>query len=109
MKLAIAIMLLLCCTTVFDSRAEEPTKEVQTVDVQCAMKGAIFGHAWQKHQEGVSKAELISDLTIKLSDDGAPIQYINIWIEQMDASLNLKDYYVMVGEIVYQCLQHNGV
>jgi len=120
MKIAIAIMLLLCCTTVFDSRADEHnfhplqpdnaiTPKVKAIDVQCALKGAIFGHAWQKHQEGISKTELISDLTIKLSDDGAPIQYINIWIEQMDAALNLDDYYVMVGEIVYQCLEHNGI
>jgi len=119
MKLAIAIMLLLCCTTVFDSRADEhnfyplqPLDQLfvaKAVDVQCAMKGAIFGHGWQKHQEGITKTRIIEDLVLKLKEDGAPNQYIQVWVEQMDASLNLKDYYVMIGEIVYQCLQHNGV
>ena len=57
MKIAIAIMLLLCCTTVFDSRADEhnffplqplePSFVAKAVDVQCALKGAIFGHSWQ--------------------------------------------------------------
>jgi len=80
-----------------------------TANVQCALKGAIFGHSWQRHQEGVSKTEIIEQLVIKLNEDGAPPHYINIWVEQMDASLNITDYYVMVGEIVYQCLQHGGV
>ena len=84
-------------------------QSVNTIDVQCALKGAIFGHSWQKHQEGISKIDLIEQLTIKLAEDGAPNHYINIWIEQMDASLNIPDYHTMVGEIVYQCLINKGV
>ena len=119
MKIAIAIMLLLCCTTVFDSRADEhnfhplnpdePSFIAKAVDVQCALKGAVFGHSWQKHQEGVPKIKIIEDLTLKMNADGAPHEYISIWVEQMDAALNVTDYYAMVGEIVYQCLIHKGV
>ena len=81
----------------------------KSIDLQCALKGAIFGHSWQKHQEGTSKIEIIEELSIKLNQDGAPPHYISIWIEQMDAALNIPDYYLMVGEIVYQCLINKGV
>ena len=84
-------------------------RPVETTEIQCALKGAIFGHSWQKHQEGISKIDLIEQLTIKLDEDGAPNHYINIWIEQMDAALNISDYHTMVGEIVYQCLINKGV
>ena len=73
------------------------------------MKGAVFGHSWQKHQEGIPKIKIIEDLTLKMNADGAPHEYISIWVEQMDAALNVTDYYAMVGEIVYQCLIHKGV
>ena len=80
-----------------------------SIDLQCALKGAIFGHSWQKHQEGESKTKIIEDLVVKLNQDGAPPQYVSIWVEQMDAALNISDYYTMVGEIVYQCLINKGV
>ena len=82
---------------------------VDTIALQCSLKGAIFGHSWQKHQEGESKIEIIENLTIKLSEDGAPIQYINIWIDQLNTALLISDYYTMRGEIVFQCLQSGGV
>ena len=48
--------------------------------------------------------------TIENDDEETPLaHYISIWVEQMDASLNITDYYVMVGEAVYQCLKHGGV
>ena len=62
-----------------------------------------------RNKEGVSKIKIIEDLTLKMNEDGAPHEYISIWVEQMDAALNLTDYYTMVGEIVYQCLVHKGV
>tara|TARA_R100000808_G_C2150855_1_gene159725 strand:- start:1498 stop:1806 length:309 start_codon:yes stop_codon:yes gene_type:complete len=80
-----------------------------SIDLQCSLKGAIFGHSWQKHQEGTSKTKIIEDLVIKLNQDGAPTHYVSVWVEQMDAALNIPDYYLMVGEIVYQCLINKGV
>lgn len=82
---------------------------IDNIALQCSLKGAIFGHSWQKFQDGIPKIEIIEQLTIKLSEDGAPLRYVNIWIEQMDAALNLTDYYVMMGEIVFQCMQNGGV
>lgn len=82
---------------------------IDSIALQCSLKGAIFGHSWQKFQDGIPKIEIIEQLTIKLSEDGAPLRYVNIWIEQMDAALNLTDYYVMMGEIVFQCIQNGGV
>ena len=82
---------------------------LDTLALQCSLKGAVFGHSWQKFQEGVPKIQIIEDLTLKLNKDGAPIQYINIWIEQMGTSLNIQDYYTMVSNIVFQCLQSGGV
>jgi hypothetical protein len=82
---------------------------IDSIALQCSLKGAIFGHSWQKHQEGESKINIIEQLTIKLSEDGAPLRYVNIWIEQMDAALNLTDYYTMMGEIVFQCIKNGGV
>ena len=82
---------------------------VDTIALQCSLKDAIFGHSWQKHQEGESKTEIIEHLTIKLSEDGAPIQYINIWIDQLNTALLISDYYTMVSDIVFQCLQSGGV
>tara|TARA_R110000751_G_scaffold151766_1_gene256772 strand:+ start:451 stop:702 length:252 start_codon:yes stop_codon:yes gene_type:complete len=82
---------------------------IDNIALQCSLKGAIFGHSWQKFQDGIPKIEIIEQLTIKLSEDGAPLRYVNIWIEQMDAALNLTDYYVMMGEIVFQCIQNGGV
>jgi hypothetical protein len=82
---------------------------IDSIALQCSLKGAIFGHSWQKFQDGIPKIEIIEQLTIKLSEDGAPLRYVNIWIEQMDAALNLTDYYVMMGEIVFQCMQNGGV
>tara|TARA_R110002020_G_scaffold315470_1_gene530637 strand:- start:111 stop:362 length:252 start_codon:yes stop_codon:yes gene_type:complete len=82
---------------------------IDSIALQCSLKGAIFGHSWQKHQEGESKINIIEQLTIKLSEDGAPLRYVNIWIEQMDAALNLPDYYVMMSEIVFQCVKNGGV
>lgn len=82
---------------------------IDNIALQCSLKGAIFGHSWQKFQEGTPKIEIIEQLTMKLSEDGAPLRYINIWIEQMDAALNLTDYYTMMGEIVFQCIQNGGV
>ena len=82
---------------------------IDSIALQCSLKGAIFGHSWQKHQEGESKINIIEQLTIKLSEDGAPLRYVNIWIEQMDAALNLTDYYTMMVEIVFQCIKNGGV
>ena len=82
---------------------------IDNIALQCSLKGAIFGHPWQQHQEGESKINIKEQLTIKLSEDGAPFRYVNIWIEQMDAALNLTDYYTMMGEIVFQCLKNGGV
>ena len=45
-----------------------PRINVNTMDVQCALKGAIFGHSWQKRQEGISEVELIEQLVIKLTE-----------------------------------------
>ena len=80
-----------------------------SIDLQCSLKGAIFGHSWQRHQEGTSKTKIVEDLVIKLNQDGAPPQYVSIWVEQMDDALNISDYYTMVGEIVYQWLINKGV
>ena len=85
------------------------TMGFNNIAVQCSLKGAIFGHSWQKHQEGESKTKIIEDLVIKLNQDGAPTEYVSVWVEQMDAALNIPDYYLMVGEIVYQCLLNKGV
>jgi hypothetical protein len=86
-----------------------PRINVNTMDVQCALKGAIFGHSWQKRQEGISEVELIEQLVIKLTDDGAPPRYIQVWVEQMKTALTTKDYMKMVGEVVYLCLEYGGV
>ena len=86
-----------------------PRITVNTIDVQCAMKGAIFGHSWQKHQDGVKEIEIISDLVIKLTEDGAPPEYINVWVEQMKTALRQGTYYEMIGEVVYLCLEYGGV
>ena len=45
------------------------TMGFNNIDVQCSLKGAIFGHSWQKHQEGESKTKIIEDLVIKLNQD----------------------------------------
>ena len=82
---------------------------LDNIGLQCALKGAVFGHSWQKHQEGEPKIEIIEQLTIKLSQDGAPVNYVNIWVEQMDAALNIPEYYLMMSEIVFQCVQNGGV
>ena len=82
---------------------------LDTLALQCSLKGAVFGHSWQRFQEGTSKIEIIEQLSIKLSQDGAPAHYVNIWIEQMGLALTTQDYYTMVSEIVFQCLQSGGV
>jgi|ETNmetMinimDraft_5_1059913.scaffolds.fasta_scaffold17733_3 hypothetical protein len=86
-----------------------PRITVNTMDVQCAMKGAIFGHSWQKHQDGVKELKIIEDLVIKLTEDGAPPKYIAVWVEQMKTALKQDTYYEMIGEVVYLCLEYGGV
>jgi|TARA_R110000824_G_scaffold5961_9_gene27362 hypothetical protein len=86
-----------------------PRITVNTMDVQCALKGAIFGHSWQKHQDGISEIKLIEDLVIKLTDDGAPPAYIKVWVAQMKTALKSDNYMKMVGEVVYLCLEYGGV
>ena len=82
---------------------------IESIALQCSLKGAVFGHSWQKFQEGIPKIQIIEDLTMKLSSDGAPVQYINTWIEQMNASLHVSEYYLMMSEIVFQCVKSGGV
>ena len=55
---------------------------IDNIALQCSLKGAIFGHSWQKFQDGIPKIEIIEQLTIKLSEDGAPLRYVNIWIDK---------------------------
>ena len=81
---------------------------IESIALQCSLKGAVFGHSWQKFQEGVPKLQIIEDLTMKLSSDGAPVQYISIWVDQMNTALYISDYYTMIGEIVFQCIKNGG-
>ena len=99
----------LLLTSLIVNAPNHPSMGFNNIDFQCSLKGAIFGHSWQKHQEGVPKIKIIEDLVIKSNQDGAQPEYINVWVEQMDAALNIPDYYLMLGEIVYQCLINKGV
>lgn len=85
-----------------------PVQADQTT-LQCALKGAIFGHSWQKAKDGMPISEIETELIKKLITDRAPQKVINVWLSQLGNAIHSDDYYWMIGDVIYRCLDNGGV
>jgi len=83
--------------------------EPQAIDTQCSLKAAVFGKLWQDYKNNVPIDYLTGQLKNKMREDGAPERVINVWVYQLEYSLEQDEYYKMVGDVVYECLENGGL